>query len=414
MRPLSRLAVVVLIGWFAWAGVAVGQDAEVPDEQVEATAPPPPEPASPPPGEEVMKPTQRGIRLTRKMAEAFGKVVVRDQMDKEVAPLNEEQRERLAHAVTERMWDVKLQHAKEAGVALEYFYETILNQEVLRDKKFTPEQAREFSEKVGPGARLIGEFWEGLLDDARPILNDEQYADLEEEAQKALKMTRRFEDKMDRWSRGEIKENEGVMDGFDENDIEAEESGKSKEYVQAEQSVRWRINSLGTGDWRRFFNQASRLFEFDDAQKQAGEKILADYSKQAKAIMTPDWRAKATANRVQEQLQHKCPEEPLEPWLYHLEIEYKKLVEPVQELGRAFRREIVALAYPEQRERLLNDLRKVGADHGMSPQEVSFDFLTAMTAQPSQADVSEEAPQDGSTAAQGGDGEAQDTSEERQ
>lgn len=403
MRPLKiGWIAVVLIGWSAWAGAAAGQEVDATEEHVEAAPPPPPEPASPPPGEEVMRPTERGIRFTRKMAEAAGRVVVRNQLEKDGAPLDEDQKERLAQAITERVWDMNLQHAQDAGPALEYFYETILNQEVLNKKNLTPEQAREFSEKVGPGAGLIREFWEGMLEDARPILNDEQYADLEKESREALKMARKFEEKMDRWSRGEIKENEGILDGIDEVDIEAEETGKSKEYVQAERRVRWRVNSMGPDDWRRFFNQAVRLFDFDEAQKQVGEKVLADYSAKAKEIMTREWRAKVMANRVQEQLQYQCPKEPLEPWTFHLEMEYKELVQPVQELGRAFRREIVALASAEQRERLLEDLREVGARHGMSPQEVSFDFLTARSAQPNQAGGHEEAEPEPAGAAHGG------------
>ena len=74
---------------------------------------------------------------------------------------------------------------------------------------FDADTAREFSRKVSPGVKLFDEFWQGLLEDARQVMPEDKMKKVTEEAQEALEMTRRFQEKMDRWSRGEVKPNEG-------------------------------------------------------------------------------------------------------------------------------------------------------------------------------------------------------------
>lgn len=364
----SRLLAAFLL-FLAGPAIVLAQGLDETGDDVPESVPIQPEPAPPPPGEEVMRPTAHGIRLTRKMADGLARMTVRNQLAPKVS-MDEEQQERLAQAIADRTWDLKQRYSGQAGRAIEHFYASLMEKEIVGDGGMSPEEAQEFSRTVGPGARIIQEFWEGLLEDARPILDPVQYGELEEEAEKALKMTRRFQEKMARWARGEVKENERIMEGFDEDNMEAEESGKSMEYIRAERSARWNINQLGPDTWRRFLNGAANVFKFDAEQKETGEEILREYSDEAKIVMTPEWKKNLLANRVQERLGTLCPEEPLDPWMFHLEQEYKRMVEPLEELGRNFRWEILSLATPQQRERVVEELRTIGLQHGMSAEEL--------------------------------------------
>lgn len=388
----TRTTIVLGLSVIAGLGVrlAVSQEAEVEPPQQDAA--PTVEPSmTPPPGEEVMRPTTHGFRLTRRMAEGLGKVLVREEMDPE-GTLSKGQREQLAARLSDRIWDLKVRHARDGSRAAEHMYETLIGMEGPNGRQLTTDEAREFSEKVGPGVGIVREFWEGVLDDARPVLDPERYAKLEEKADDMLKMTRRFEEKMDRWSRGEVKENESPFDGIDENDIDG--TGKRPEYVRAERSARWRVNSVGPDDWRRFLNQAVRVFEFDDEQKRAAERLLSDYTEQAKAIMTPEWKAKATHNRVQEQLRWQAGDQPVEPWIYKIEADYNAMTRPLQEMGRTFRSAVFAMVRPDQRERLLADLQKVGERHGMSLDETDISSFF-----PPYAQVASEGPANGGNSA---------------
>jgi len=51
------------------------------------------------------------------------------------------------------------------------------------------------------------------------------------------------------------------------------------------------------------------------------------------------------------------------------------MTRPINELGVAFHRDVVALARPEQWEQMLASLRKVAIEHGMKPEEVNREFL---------------------------------------
>jgi hypothetical protein len=352
-----------------------------PAAEVRTAEPPAAEPAaSPAPGEEVMRPTERGLRFTPKMAMGLAQAIASDFPDRSG-------RDEFARRMERRCWELKEKHGQEAAVAAECFFETLVLQEGrgnLPDNNkafylsFDADSAREFSRKVAPGVKLLEEFWQGLLDDARQIGPADKIRDMLRNAEEALEMTRRFEEKMDRWSRGEVKPNEGLLDGIDEDDIAAEKAGKSKEYMQAEREERWQVDTAGPVQWEWFLNQCVKVFDFDDAQKAAGRQVLVTYRKKADAIMTRDWKARALANRVLQHLRWLCPNEPLEPWAFRLDQEYKQMKRPIEEMGVSFRREVVALARPQQQERMLAELRKLGSDHGMKPDEL--DSLLVMPA----------------------------------
>ncbi len=382
MKPTSRYIVVlaaIILGWCAWA---VGQEESVPqsdgqqqevdsqiDEQPQAVPPPPP--VSPPPGEEVMVPTRRGMRVTRKMAEAFGQTFGKTELNEKLG-LSLEQQDRMAEIITRRAWDLNVRQGRVGSEAMEAFAEAVLRHEGGEKKTMPPEVAREFGDKIRPGLKMIDDFWQGVTEDARPVLDDDQNVKFEEMTGAYRKMTRRLDARLERWSRGEVKENEELMDDLDADEAEVTKEGvKPKEYVEAERQSRWRIDMMGPHEWQQFANRLMKICQFDDAQREAGRKLLDEYKGKANAIMTKEWKAKALANRVRRQLEDRAPRQPLAPYSFHLDREYKQLVQPVQDMTPSFHRDLLALARPEQRDLLFAQLRKLGTDNGMLPEEMA-------------------------------------------
>jgi len=382
MRSVSILTVLLILVLRLPAGHAqespVAEENPAPAAEAQVDGSQSPEPAaSPPPGEEVMRPTQRGLRFTQKMAQGMGRGIASELQ-------NGPARDRLAEMIERRCWDLKEGHGQEAAVAVEHFCETLLLQEgrgnLPNNNKamylsFDAETAREFSRKVSPGAKVLEEFWQGLLEDARQVVPDDGKGEMASGVREALEMTRRFQEKMDRWSRGEVNPKEGLLDGIDEDDIAAEKSGKTTEYIRAERQVRWEVNWRGPAEWEWFLKQCAKILVFDDNQKASGQKLLEEYREKAEKVMTAEWKDRVMANRVRERLRQICPEQPLGPWAFRLDQEYREMTRPINELGVAFHRDVVALARPEQWEQMLASLRKVAIEHGMKPEEVNREFL---------------------------------------
>ncbi len=381
MRCATMLSLLLVLAFAPVMGYAqedpVDQENSATAAEVREEQPPPPEPATAAPGEEVMKPTRGGLRFTPKMAKGMARAMAGELPD-------DPGRDKLAEMIERRLWEMKEQHGQEAAVAIECLYETILSQEAEGNLpgnnkahylKFDAESAREVSRKISPGVKLIEEFWQGFLDDSRQVMPEDKVKDMAKNAQEALEMTRRFQEKMDRWSRGELKQDEGLLDGIDEDDIAAEESGQTKEYRQAERQVRWEVNRRTGVEWEWFLNQCTEVFKFDDGQKSAGRKLLLAYREKANAIATKEWKAKLLANRVRRQLTFRCSGQPLQPWVFRLDQEFKQMTQPIDEMGVAFHREVVTLARPEQWEQMLAGLRKVATEHGMKADETDQEFL---------------------------------------
>jgi hypothetical protein len=332
-----------------------------------------------------MRPTEHGLRFTPKMAQGMAGLFAREIGQQ---PLARE----MADRIERRAWDLNLRYEAEGTGAVEYFLEFMLKQEVEGNLpganrafawSFSPESAREFSRRVRPALRIFDEFWKGLLEDARPLVNDRDYEEMKRHVDEALELTQRFDEKMDRWSRGEIREREGVLDGIDE---DLREGSRSREYVVAERNTRWQLVELGPEAWRRYLGQAGRLMEFDGAQKARGEALLSQYEARAKQSLPPGWQARASDNRVRRELLAGCRGEPLGPWTWHLDREFRGLTAPVREMGRAFRREVLAIARPEQRAGLLKQFQAVADRLGVQPEELQAGLLPLVSSTSGPAD----------------------------
>jgi len=322
--------------------------------------------------DEVMQPTKHGFRLTPEMARVLSRVAFRNDEDTKELGLTPEQEGQLADAMARRLIQLGHSHGKHLQPFLECFIESM----IIHQGKFPVDDAQRFGELAGPVMPGVKELMNGLSEDARDILDADQFADFDKDIREGSQGIERFENKMKRWAEGRANDGED-FDHYEPEDGEAPESEpkepKNKKVRHAEAMAQWEINRAGSWKWRRFLNGVKYFFKFDDEQVEKAEKLLADHRRRADAVMTETWKKKVRVNRTQYHLHRSLVDDmPVEPWLYHLEREYEEARAPIKELGQAFREAVLALVTDEQREAALAGIRERAARHGLAAETLKI------------------------------------------
>jgi len=317
--------------------------------------------------DEVMRPTQYGLRLTPAIANALCRLPLRNENMFKEMPLTPEQESRMNDALARRFMEMGHRH----GEHLQPFLETFIESMITHQDRFTPDSAREFSQRALPVLPGVREFIQNITQDARPILTPEQFAQFEEQANDGLKDINRFEGKMKRWADGGANEGER-FDHYEPEDGPAPDSeGKERgngQVQRARHMAEWDLRRDGPANWRAYLAGVSYFFKFDEAQVAEAHQLLADYHRQAETVMTDEWTRRIRQNRVRYHLRHSLGDLASGPWLYRLDREYRELLTPVAELGTEFRRAVLALATDAQREAALAEVRDRAARHGLDGQ----------------------------------------------
>lgn len=334
-----------------------------------------PEQQSPPgqtpaPGEEVMRPTRLGVRLTPAIARGMGRLWLQDTAWRD-AELSEEQERQMADAVARRMMELARRDGQQGQATMEYLIETAITTRM----RLNADNCREFAEKVAPLARSMRELLEGAAEDARSILTAEQWKRMQPHFDWMKQGLDRFDRRLAGYREGQVGENENP---FDELGSEEGRPGRGKENERvrsARRTVDWEIRRLTSWDWSRFLAGTASLFKFDEAQRGKGEAILAEYRKRADAIQTPEWRARVRQNGTLVNLRWQLGDAPTAPWVYRLQKQYEEDLRPLKELSDKFYGEVLALVTPQQRADALNDAREVLAKHGLDVKDADMALL---------------------------------------
>lgn len=337
-------------------------------------------PASQAPGEDVMRPTEHGIRLTPRLARAFAGLWISEALEKDIgATLSDEQKEALTATAARKMMGLGHAHGSKVAPFLEFAFENI----GPGQKKMTPERAKELAEKAKETMPIWRELFGSMTDDCRPYLDESQLKDLEKKQRQIERALDRFDQRMDRWSRGEVKENEEPFEDLDGDPEDESADGqterdpkKSPEVKSAERRAVWTTRDLEPANWAQFLNQVRQTFKLTDDQYAKGRELLKDYTVKVKAIATPEWREKARKNRATYHMSASLQKESPAPWLFHLDREYNEMAKPVLDMQKAFRRDVLGLVTREQREAVIAELREFADKHGMTAEEADVRFPT--------------------------------------
>ncbi|MDM8005605.1 MAG: hypothetical protein QUV05_05570 [Phycisphaerae bacterium] len=336
------------------------------------------------PGEEMMRPTQHGIRLTPRLARAFAGMWIHETLEKDIgAALSDEQKQKLSETISQKM--MRMGHAYGPKVApfLEFAFENM----GAGQRNIKPEKAKEFAEKAKETLPIWRELFGSMTEDCRPYLDEDQLREIERKQRQIEKALDRFDDRMDRWSRGEVKEGEEPFDELDddleddptEGQADGNKPRKPPEVRSAERRALWLTRDLDPGNWAQFLDQVRQTFKLTDEQYARGRELLKDHTARARVIATPEWRQRARRNRALYSMSSTLYKESPAPWLFHLDQEYDEMVKPVLDIQKAFRLEIMGLVTREQREAVLAELREFAEKHGMTADEADVRFPTTQT-----------------------------------
>ncbi len=375
VRAASALALLI------WLAPAFAQEAQEPATVAPATGS-----RRPAPGEEVMRPTKHGVRLTPGLAQLFTQAYLDEMIHlREVDP---KQMEQLSKVAGRRMLEVAHRRGPEAQAAAEAFAWGML----MEHRPMDAQTAARLAGELRPGLQAFREWHEGLPADAETILDDQQMAEFRSGWQAAAKAMDAIEAHLDRWSRGEVEERpelDEVLDKAEEAyDNERNAESKSGEARNAARMARRQVEEHGLESLRRFWFMVKLKFELTPEQIAVGENLLAEHKHQAGVIMTPEWMGRARRNRTLANARWSLRDQQLQPWVFKLDQEFEAMNAPLRKLGLEYREKLLGLPTPEQYAKALADIQAFGRKHGMSDAELScYAQVLAPTSRPADASV---------------------------
>lgn len=324
----------------------------------------------PAPGEEVMRPTQRGLRLSPAMATAMCRLVLRNDLAKDLE-LSDEQERQIADASARRLMTIAHRDGREGGPAVEFFTEVM----ITGDGKVRPEYAREFGEKMQPLMHAGREMLDGFVDDARPVVNDDQLQKLERSIANHRKLLDRLDKRLAEYREQGLEKPDSIFDDLEKPEDQVGQEPADQRIVNARRSADWDLKRGTSWEWSQFLTGAGLAFNFDAEQTAKGQALLAEYRQKADAIRTDEWRARLTKNRTLYFLQWEVRDVVEGPWLRRLEKEYDDAMRPVKELGLRFQRDVLALATPQQRAEAVEAARLLAEKNGYEASSADLAML---------------------------------------
>jgi hypothetical protein len=323
---------------------------------------------------DVMQPTRLGLRLTPEMARALMRAAMQDNFCKDMT-LSDDQEQRLADCAARRLMRIAHRDGRESGPALEYFFETMM----ANEGKIGPENAREFGGRMRPLVQFAREVIDGMVDDARLVLEDAQFEQFKAQAGYERRKWDRLDAKLQSYAEGQLQEEERPLAQVDREEARPERPKPDDRIVLARSSARLAIRRVSMWICRRFLAGAAEMFKFDDAQKARGEALVAEFQKKAGAIMTPEWTARVERNRILSELGWLVSKDVAgEPWCRRLDKQYKEDTRPLVELRDEFYQQVLALVTPQQRVDALEAARQLAEKHGLAVSEGDLALLRSM------------------------------------
>lgn len=305
-------------------------------------------PTSQPP-KDIMQPTELGLRLTPGMASALGDLLGKEWLGGQY-DLDADAQQQAGDLFARRLLTLAHKNQQLGQAFLEFACE-----DLMRHKgEFTPETGQRWAQHIGPLLPEVKAFTLTVIDDFRTLVPADKQARYARDTIMASMYFDALAKKMTRWKQGDVREGENPFDADEEmdktdDDPNAVEAQHERQRERAEQFATRRVDRASTGRWRDYVDQAGKAYGFDETQQASAESILTEMQQRADAVMTDTWRAKANANRAQVWVAWRTADSRNEPWMWSLEHEWAKLVEPIQSMTHELQSRLDRL--PTQRQR---------------------------------------------------------------
>lgn len=355
LRRLFLLSLGVLL---TVSGVGYSQEPPV-DE------PAPPAVAEPDPSE-YMRPTERGLRLTPKIAEAMSKRFAVGMTNR--YGLSDQQVDAVSEAMKQRILRFAHRNEKNGQEVMEYMMASMIE----NDGRFTQEAAKEFSRMVKP---MIPEFKDLITQMGADIgkeMTMAQRLKLTGDLTAAAAGITVFESRMARWEEGKIGDNANPFwDPADKDPSKAqptpvdpsEPEAHRRARIDAERWIEFRLRT--DDEWENYVTQAGEYYQFDEKQIAAAKAILKDCRDRALKIKTDDWRRKIKDNLIARDLIRRADIQSRGPSLFALEADLDRLQKPLLDLDEELKKRIDGLPDSKQRATAKSTVRQMLVDRGM-------------------------------------------------
>jgi hypothetical protein len=338
IRPL---AILWLSGMCA-SGICIAQDGATPDDPTEISEQ----------REQEFKPTELGVRFTPQMARAMSKKFT-EQM-KTRYELDDHQSDGIQDLMVKQFMKFAQQNGKTGRDMIELMMATMIE----NDGRFPKEDAIEFAKLSKPLTTNLKSFFTESAGEIGKKMSLGQRLKFTGDVTLAATGLTVFESRMSRWAEGKIGDNANpFFDPADKDPAasqpEAEDPTENKDYRRARKDVeRWLSFQTNPDErWEEYMNQAIKYYGLTEKQIIAAKAILKDSMDRARTIKTQEWKSRIKENRIAQRLTWQTASElgQNSPWMFALEEDYQKLMTPLEDLSREFKRRLDSLPDSTQR-----------------------------------------------------------------
>jgi len=298
------------------------------------------------PQPDYMRPTERGLRMTPGIARAVGSLVANEPL-KRMYGLDEAAQAKAAELIARRIMQTAHQNQEQGQAFLEFAFASVIESQ----GRFTPELGKRWADLSVPLVAPMRECWLGVVEDLRPLVPPEKQARYAADTIAGTLFFDGYTKKMARWQQGNVGEREDPFSNRHEPKRQASASAPAEpdELAEARRTGERILDYQTARKWRQYVNEAVSYYQFDDAQQETAESILAELSDRAGQIKTDDWQARALLNRIKWQLGHRDMGLHNTPWYWRIEREWDDLMQPFNEMTRQLKLRLDAIPTAAQR-----------------------------------------------------------------
>ena len=317
---------------------------------------------------DILKPTEIGIRFTPEIAGAISRKFVNEMKPR--YGLTEMQTDEIQQTMQRQFMRFARNNSELGRDMIELMIATTLE----NDGMFPKAEAKQFGKMATQFSGKLKEFFTQSGAEIGQKMTVKQRLQFTGDVGLAAAGLMTFENRMKRWEEGKVGETASpFLDAPGDNeDAKSEPEPRDPNETDAHRKVRKRVEqwnkwSLDCDEqWPKYLDQAAKYYSFTDPQMTAGKAILKECRDRAKPIKTPSWRSSITELKIAQQLSYGAGQPVSEgPWIRSLDEAIKRSMQPMDDLENEFKRRIEGLPDSTQRALARENVRKALADKGV-------------------------------------------------
>lgn len=315
-----------------------------------------------------MKPTEVGVRFTPRMAQGMAKAMAREMRGR--YDLSDEQVEQAQEIISRNMMKMAQDTQKKGRDIWELFMENM----IANEGAFSKEDAQKWGKLMEDFLPEMKKCMTTTASQIGKTMTLSQRLKLTAEMSAVSAGFIGFEERMKRWSKGEVADmaNPFFDGGADRRKSEtARDSQTAKESedvrrarARADRRLDWEVDVESR--WSSYVEAAIDYFKLSETQATSARAILKECLERAKAVKTPEWQERLRRNRTAAGMSGKMAKNFREgPWMWQLDREYEELLRPLQDIGKDLRNRVDELAESSQRATAAEQARAQLAKSGL-------------------------------------------------